>query len=317
MKKYNKEIYLPDEMIGKRLDVVLAELLPEFSRSRIKKWIIDGSITIDQEKKRPRDLVEGGEKILIMIELAENTSGKAEPIDIQVEYEDSDIAVINKPAGLVVHPGAGNPDGTLLNGLLHKWPELSDIPRAGIIHRLDKETSGLMVVTKNLIAHNYLVQELSERKISREYDAICYGVLTGGGIINEPIARHRKQRKKMSVDSNGKDAVTHYRVIKRFRAHTHIKIKLETGRTHQIRVHFSYKRNALLGDPLYSRLMIPEACSKGLEESIREFKRQALCASRLKFLHPTSRKEIEVKISLPPDLKNLLNALENDRDFSE
>ena len=317
MKKYNKEIYLPDEMIGKRLDVVLAELLPEFSRSRIKKWIIDGSITIDQEKKRPRDLVEGGEKILIMIELAENTSGKAEPIDIQVEYEDSDIAVINKPAGLVVHPGAGNPDGTLLNGLLHKWPELENIPRAGIIHRLDKETSGLMVVTKNLIAHNYLVQELSERKISREYDAICYGVLTGGGIINEPIARHRKQRKKMSVDSNGKDAVTHYRVIKRFRAHTHIKIKLETGRTHQIRVHFSYKRNALLGDPLYSRLMIPEACSKGLEESIREFKRQALCASRLKFLHPTSRKEIEVKISLPLDLKNLLNALENDRDFSE
>ena len=317
MKKYNKEICLPDEMIGKRLDIVLAELLPEFSRSRIKKWIIDGSITIDQEKKRPRDLVVGGEKILIMIELAENTSGKAEPIDIQVEYEDSDIAVINKPAGLVVHPGAGNPDGTLLNGLLHKWPELSDIPRAGIIHRLDKETSGLMIVTKNLIAHNYLVQELSQRKISREYDAICYGVLTGGGTINEPIARHRTQRKKMSVDSNGKDAITHYRVIKRFRAHTHIKIKLETGRTHQIRVHFAYKRNALLGDPLYSRLMIPPACCKGLEESIREFKRQALCASRLKFLHPTSRNEIEVKISLPPDLKNLLNALENDRDFSE
>ena len=317
MKKYNKEICLPDEMIGKRLDVVLAELLPEFSRSRIKKWIIDGSITIDQEKKRPRDLVVGGEYILIMIELAENTSGKAEPIDIQVEYEDSDIAVINKPAGLVVHPGAGNPDGTLLNGLLHKWPELSDIPRAGIIHRLDKETSGLMVVTKNLIAHNYLVQELSERKISREYDAICYGVLTGGGTINEPIARHRTQRKKMSVDSKGKDAITHYRVIKRFRAHTHIKIKLETGRTHQIRVHFAYKRNALLGDPLYSRLMIPPACCKGLEESIREFKRQALCASRLKFLRPTSRNVIEVKISLPPDLKNLLNALENDRDFSE
>ena len=276
MKKYNKEIYLPDEMIGKRLDIVLAELLPEFSRSRIKKWIIDGSITIDQEKKRPRDLVVGGEKILIMIELAENTSSKAEPIDIQVEYEDSDIAVINKPAGLVVHPGAGNPDGTLLNGLLHKWPELSDIPRAGIIHRLDKETSGLMIVTKNLIAHNYLVQELSQRKISREYDAICYGVLTGGGTINEPIARHRTQRKKMSVDSNGKDAITHYRVIKRFRAHTHIKIKLETGRTHQIRVHFAYKRNALLGDPLYSRLMIPAGCNKGLEESIREFKRQAL-----------------------------------------
>ena len=317
MKKYKKEIYLPDEMIGKRLDVVLAEMLPEFSRSRIKKWIIDGSITIDQEKKRPRDLVVGGEKILIMIELAENTSGKAEPIDIQVEYEDSDIVVINKPAGLVVHPGAGNPDGTLLNGLLHKWPELSDIPRAGIIHRLDKETSGLMVVTKNLIAHNYLVQELSQRKISREYDAICYGVLTGGGTINEPIARHRTQRKKMSIDSNGKDAITHYRVIKRFRAHTHIKIKLETGRTHQIRVHFAYKRNALLGDPLYSRLMIPSACSKGLEESIREFKRQALCASRLRFSHPISRKEIEVKISLPSDLKNLLNALENDKNFSE
>ena len=252
-----------------------------------------------------------------MIELAENTSGKAEPIDIQVEYEDSDIAVINKPAGLVVHPGAGNPDGTLLNGLLHKWPELSDIPRAGIIHRLDKETSGLMIVTKNLIAHNYLVQELSQRKISREYDAICYGVLTGGGTINEPIARHRTQRKKMTVDGNGKDAITHYRVIKRFRAHTHIKIKLETGRTHQIRVHFAYKRNALLGDPLYSRLMIPAGCNKGLEESIREFKRQALCASRLKFLHPSSRNEIDVKISLPPDLKNLLRALENDRDFSE
>ena len=272
MKKYNKEIYLPDEMIGKRLDIVLAELLPEFSRSRIKKWIIDGSITIDQEKKRPRDLVVGGEKILIMIELAENTSSKAEPIDIQVEYEDSDIAVINKPAGLVVHPGAGNPDGTLLNGLLHKWPELSDIPRAGIIHRLDKETSGLMIVTKNLIAHNYLVQELSQRKISREYDAICYGVLTGGGTINEPIARHRTQRKKMSVDSNGKDAITHYRVIKRFRAHTHIKIKLETGRTHQIRVHFAYKRNALLGDPLYSRLMIPAVAIKGLRNQLENLK---------------------------------------------
>ena len=317
MKKYNEEKYIPDEMASKRLDVVLADLFPEFSRSRLKKWIIDGSILIDQETKRPRDLIEGGEHVLIKAELAENSSDKAEPIDFKVEYEDSDIIIINKPAGLVAHPGAGNPNGTLLNGLLHRWPELTDVPRAGIIHRLDKETSGLMVVTKNLIAHNHLVKELSRRNIKREYDAICYGVLTGGGTIDEPIGRHKTQRKKMSIMSNGKQAITHYTVIMRFRAHTHIKIKLETGRTHQIRVHFAYKRNALLGDPLYSRLMIPAGCSKHLEESIRSFKRQALCASKLGFIHPSSKKKIEAKICLPSDFDNLLNVLKNDMNHDE
>ena len=226
---------------GKRLDVFLAENINHLTRSFLKKLIEKEQVKLNKKVlTSPATKVKTKDQISINIIENNEQNIKPKKIKLDIIYEDNDILVINKPKGMVVHPGAGNPDGTLLNGLLHKWPELSDIPRAGIIHRLDKETSGLMIVTKNLIAHNYLVQELSQRKISREYDAICYGVLTGGGTINEPIARHRTQRKKMSVDSNGKDAITHYRVIKRFRAHTHIKIKLETGRTHQIRVHFVF-----------------------------------------------------------------------------
>ena len=243
---------------------------------------------------------------------SENIKNEPEPMVLDIEYEDEEIAVINKPVGLVVHPGAGNFTGTLMNGLLHKWPTLSELPRAGIVHRLDKDTSGLMVIAKTLIAHNSLVRQLESRTVTRQYDAICNGVLTGGGTINEPINRHPIHRKKMTVREGGKEAITHYRVEKRFNAHTHVKVNLETGRTHQIRVHFAFRRRTLIGDPLYGRLMIPSGCSLALKEALSSFKRQALCASRLELIHPSSGKAISLEVQPAADFRNLLHEMELD-----
>ena len=312
MTNYNTEKIIPEEQAGKRLDVVLANIFPEFSRSRLKNWIIDGFILVDGKVLRPRDFVTGGELVSIEVILDESIENEAESIKFNIEYEDDEIIVINKPVGLVVHPGAGNPNGTLLNGLIHQWPKLREVPRAGIIHRLDKDTSGLMIIAKNIQAHNHLVQQLSNREISREYEAICCGVLTGGGVIDKPIGRHHKNRTKMAVREDGKRAITNYRVIKRFRAHTHIKVNLETGRTHQIRVHFAFKKNALLGDPTYARLKIPSGCTENLESKIRDFRRQALCATKLELRHPTSSEKIIIKAEIASDLIDLLGALKKD-----
>ncbi len=317
MSSYIQEKVIPDDLAGHRLDQALAKIFPEFSRSRLKNWILDGSILVKGESWKPRDLVNGGESVSIQAKHHDKLINEPEKIDFKVEYEDKEIAVINKPSNLVVHPGAGNPKGTLMNGLLHQWPELSQLPRAGIVHRLDKDTSGLMVIAKNLNAHNSLVKQLSAREICREYNAICNGVLTGGGTINKPIKRHPIHRVKMIVRDDGKEAITHYKVLQRFRAHTHIKVKLETGRTHQIRVHFSSRRHALVGDPVYGRMIIPASCSKALEDQIRIFKRQALCASKLELIHPSSGKKFSVEVDLASDYNDLLNAMEKDLSYKD
>jgi len=306
-------IAVPDELAGLRLDKALARMFPEYSRSRLKEWLLAGAITINGGSKRPRDVVAGGEMVSLEPQLESEVRAAPEPIALDVMYEDDDLLVVNKPAGLVVHPGAGNPAGTLMNGLLHHAPELESVPRAGIIHRIDKDTTGLLLVAKTLQAHTALVRQLADRDISRNYLAICNGVLTGGGTIDQPIGRHPGDRKRMSIQQNGKPAVTHYTVLERFRAFTYIKVRLETGRTHQIRVHLAWRRHALVGDQTYGgRLALPAGASEPLIDSLRGFKRQALHATRLAFEHPASGETIEFEVPPPADLEELLAVMRED-----
>ena len=280
---------IPDECAGQRLDQALARLFPEYSRSRLKAWLLSGAISVDGESPRPRDPVRGGEAVTLLAEPEVSVVADPEPIALAVVHEDGALMVINKPAGLVVHPGAGNSRGTLMNGLLHHSPELQELPRAGIIHRLDKDTSGLLLIAKTLQAHTALVRLLADRDIARHYLAVCNGVLTGGGTIDAPLGRHRVDRKRMCVREDGKAAITHYTVKERFAAHTYVSVKLETGRTHQIRVHFAHRRHSLVGDPVYGgRLALPKGAGDRVIQVLRSFKRQALHASRLEFVHPVS-----------------------------
>ena len=304
---------IPAELAGLRLDKALARMFPEYSRSRLKEWLLAGAITVDGNSWRPRDAVEGGESVALEPPAEVSVRAEPESMALQVAHEDSDLLVINKPAGLVVHPGAGNPAGTLMNGLLHHAPELEEIPRAGIIHRLDKDTSGLLLVAKTLQAHTALVRLLADREISRQYIAVCNGALTGGGVIREPISRHPTDRKRMSVQQNGKAAVTHFTVRERFAAYTCVDVKLETGRTHQIRVHFAYRRHALVGDPVYGgRLALPKGASEELIQTLRRFKRQALHATRLAFDHPATGKTLALEAAVPEDFQNLIEVLRAD-----
>ena len=304
---------VPEELAGLRLDQALARMFPEYSRSRLKEWLLAGAITVDGGSRRPRDAVAGGEMINLEPQTESEVRAEPEPITLDVVYEDDDILVVNKSAGLVVHPGAGNPGGTLMNGLLHHAPTLESIPRAGIIHRIDKDTTGLLMVAKTLQAHTALVRQLADRQISRNYLAICNGVLTGGGKIDQPIGRHPGDRKRMSVQQNGKPAVTHYTVLERFRAFTYISVKLETGRTHQIRVHFAWRRHALVGDQTYGgRLALPAGATQPLIDSLRSFKRQALHATRLAFEHPASGETIELEVPPPADFEELLAVMRKD-----
>ncbi len=306
-------IAVPEELAGLRLDQALARMFPEYSRSRLKEWLLAGAITIDGGSKRPRDAVAGGEMISLEPQSESEVRAAPEPITLDVVYEDDDLLVVNKPVGLVVHPGAGNPGGTLMNGLLHHAPKLEEVPRAGIIHRIDKDTTGLLLVAKTLTAHTGLVRQLADRQISRNYLAICNGVLTGGGKIDQPIGRHPGDRKRMSVQQNGKQAVTHFTVLERFRAFTYIRVKLETGRTHQIRVHFAWRRHALVGDQTYGgRLALPAGASEPLIEALRGFKRQALHATRLAFRHPTSGEMVELEVPPPADFETLLDVMRRD-----
>jgi len=309
--KHSKTV--PDELAGLRLDQALARMFPDYSRSRLKQWLLGGAVLVDGESRRPSDKVDGGEAVELdaVAEVAVSAAPEAMPLDIV--FEDDALLVVNKPAGLVVHPGAGNPSGTLMNGLLHHAPSLEALPRAGIIHRLDKDTSGLLLVAKSLPAHTALVQALSDRAIGREYRAICQGVLTGGGTIDAPIGRHRVDRTRMSVVDTGKPAVTHYTVLERFRAHTYINVRLESGRTHQIRVHFAHRHHALLGDPAYGgRLALPAGASDDLIKLLRQFKRQALHAARLRLAHPQSADQLEFEAPLPDDFAELLVVLRED-----
>jgi 23S rRNA pseudouridine1911/1915/1917 synthase len=301
---------IPEELAGQRLDQALARMFPQYSRSRLKSWILQGFVTVDGGALRPKDPVAGGETVSLQPEEEPGVTSVPEPIDLDITYEDEHLVVVNKPAGLIVHPGAGNPRGTLMNGLLYKWPHLAELPRAGIIHRLDKDTSGVLLVAKTLQSHTTFVRMLAQREIKRKYLAICNGVLTGGGTIDAPIARHPIDRLRMSVQQGGKPAVTHYRVLERFAAHTYISVELESGRTHQIRVHFAYRRHPLLGDPLYGRRMaIPPASDDKLRDTLRNFRRQALHANRLEFLHPVTKRRLELEAPLPADFEQLLTVL--------
>ncbi|WP_275289399.1 23S rRNA pseudouridine(1911/1915/1917) synthase RluD [Halomonas elongata] len=306
---------IPDSMAGLRLDQAAAELFSDFSRERLKAWIKEGALTVDGGPARPRDKVHGGETLALVAELEDDARFEPEDIPLEVVFEDDDVLVIDKPPGLVVHPAAGNPDGTLLNGLLHHCPALAAVPRAGIVHRLDKDTSGLMVVAKTLVAQTALVEQLQARTVSREYDAVAVGTMTAGGTLDAPIGRHPRDRKRQAVNASGKPAVTHYRVIERFRAHTHVRCRLETGRTHQIRVHMAHLRYPLVGDPVYGgRLKLPAGSGETLKEVLREFPRQALHARKLAFVHPATGATMTFRAPLPDDLLMLLDFLRDDRE---
>jgi len=304
---------VPVELAGSRLDQALAQMFPEYSRSRLKGWLLAGSITVDGNSWRPRDPVAGGEEIRLAAVAEIAVKAEAEPIPLDVVHEDDALLVINKPAGLVVHPGAGNAGGTLLNALLHHSSGLEELPRAGIVHRLDKDTSGLLLVGKTLPAHTALTRSLAERQISREYLAVCSGVLTGGGTIDAPIARHPVDRTRMTVRDGGRAAITHYTVVERFRAHTYIRVSLDTGRTHQIRVHFAHRRHALVGDPAYGgRLALPKGATPPLVDALRSFRRQALHATKLVFEHPETGEALSVEVPPPADFRQLVDILRED-----
>ncbi len=302
------------EQAGLRLDQVLVVLFPDYSRARLQQWIKQGLVSVDgSTAKRPRDKVLGGELVELEPLMEDQVECHPQPIPLDIVYEDEALLVINKPAGLVVHPAAGNPDGTMQNALLHHDESLVQLPRAGIVHRLDKETSGLLVIAKSLPAHKYLVEQLQERSIKREYRAVVNGVMTAGGSVDQPIGRHPNQRTKMAVVFSGKPAVTHYRVLERFRFHTYVKVILETGRTHQIRVHMAHIRYPLAGDQVYGgRLRIPPGVTPELEAMLRRFKRQALHARKLGLQHPVSGEWIEWSVEPPQDMQELLTVLEQD-----
>ena len=302
---------VPVELEGERLDQVAARLFPDYSRSRLQEWIRRGELRVDGAQRRPRDKVTAGLELRVGAELVQAVSWQAEAIDLDIVHEDEEIIVLDKPAGLVVHPAAGHATGTLVNALLNHAPALEQLPRGGIVHRLDMDTSGIMVVAKTLPAHRHLVEQLQARSVKREYCAVCVGAMTGGGTIDEPIGRHPRQRKKMAVLAvGGKPAITHYRVVRRFAHHTQIAVHLETGRTHQIRVHMAHRHYPLVGDPVYGgRLRIPKGASSQLIEGLRDFPRQALHAESLGLNHPASGEPVQFDCPLPQDMLDLLALL--------
>ncbi len=308
-----RQAQVPLEAAGRRIDQVLAELFPEFSRSRLAGWIKAGQVTVNDQVPRPRDAVRGGEWVVLNATLEPATESAPEDIALDVLYEDAHLLIVDKPAGLVVHPGAGNPAGTLVNALLHRDPGLAVLPRAGIVHRLDKDTSGALIVARTLQAHAALVAQLAARDIHRQYEAIVNGPIIAGGTVDAPLDRHPVDRLRRAVVDDGKPAVTHYRVRERFRAHTRIECVLETGRTHQIRVHMAHIRHPLVGDPLYGgALRLPKAAAPELVAALRGFRRQALHAERVELAHPVHGGVLQAVAPTPPDLLALAAALRAD-----
>jgi len=301
------------ELAGKRLDQALAGLFEDYSRSRLQTWIREGRVLVNGVRLRPRDKVALGDRVELHALLEDQVECRPQPVPLNLVFEDQHLLVINKPAGLVVHPAAGNPDGTLQNGLLYHDASLAELPRAGIVHRLDKDTTGLMVVAKTQLAYQRLVAALAAREVKREYRALVVGKLNVGGTIDQPIGRHPTQRTRMAVHPGGKPAVTHYRVLEKFRAHTLLRVNLESGRTHQIRVHMAHIRHPLFGDPVYGgRLQIPGGAEEALRQIMRGFGRQALHAKRLGLVHPHSGKPMQWDAPLPDDMAELLEALRAD-----
>jgi len=302
-----------DDLAGLRLDQAVARLFGDYSRSRLTTWIKAGRVSVAGETRRPRDKVWPGEHIILRAEAEPQVACAPQDIPLDVRYEDEHLLVINKPAGLVVHPAAGNPDGTVQNALLFHDPGLINLPRAGIVHRLDKDTTGLMVVARSESAHKQLVAALQARDLHREYRALVIGELVAGGTVDQPIGRHPGQRTRMAVHPNGKPAITHYRVAERYRGHTLLEVRLETGRTHQIRVHMAHIRHPVFGDPVYGgRLRLPPRADGALVEAMRAFRRQALHAYRLGFRHPASGEELLFEAEIPADMAQLLVLLRED-----
>lgn len=313
MERISRNVVVPADFAGKRLDQAAAMLMSEFSRSRLKAWIDAGRLTVDGTSARPKARLAGGERLVLDTELEPVAEAGPEPIPLTVVWQDDELFVIDKPAGLVVHPGAGNASGTLQNALLNLDPALAAVPRAGLVHRLDKDTSGLLVVARTLPAHASLVAQIETRRMGRVYEAVSHGVLSGGGTIDAPLGRHPRERTKMAVRERGRTARTTYRVLERFRAHTHVEAKLDTGRTHQIRVHMAHIRAPLVGDRLYGgRPRFPPAPSEALRTSLEAFPRQALHAARLALAHPVDGRPLEFESALPEDLLTLLALLRAD-----
>lgn len=305
---------VPESCLGKRLDQTIAEMFPDYSRSRLKDWILAGSVSVNGTVvTKAREKMYGGESIEIGAEVESEIRFEAQDLPLNIVYEDDDILVINKPAGFVVHPGAGNPDGTVLNALLHHCPSLDVVPRAGIVHRLDKDTTGLMVVAKTIAAQTNLVDSLQRREITREYEAIANGIMTAGGVVDEPIGRHATKRTHMAVTFSGRPSVTHYRVLEKYRLHTRLRLRLETGRTHQIRVHMAHITHPLVGDPVYGgRPRPPKNATEELRDMLRQFKRQALHAAMLSLYHPITGELMTWRAEIPEDFQLLARMLKED-----
>lgn len=306
---------IPDELADQRLDVALSQLFPDYSRNQIQEWIREGYVQLDNKIiQKPRHAVIAGQIVVIEAHLAHSKEWQAQAIPLNIVYEDETLIVINKPVGLIVHPGAGNPDNTLVNALLHHLPALSLIPRAGVIHRLDKETSGLLVIAKTLPAHHALIKQMQAREIEREYRTVVHGHIISGGTIDLPMGRHPTQRTKMAVRDMGKSAITHYRVLEHFREHTLLSVKLETGRTHQIRVHFAHYNYPLVGDPVYGKrgqYQYPEL-SEAAQNALKNFTHQALHAYKLSLTHPVTKKRLSFQTPMPDDMQQLIIALRED-----
>ena len=308
-------LIIPQDLGGLRLDQALQRLLPEHSRSRLQAWIKEGLVTVDGAPSTAKNKVWGGDQILVQVqEKPEAMAFKAQDIPLNIVFEDEHILVINKPAGMVVHPAAGNWEGTLLNAILYHVPHAKDLPRAGIVHRLDKDTSGLLVVAKTLEAQTSLVRQLQARTVKREYRTIVWGQIWRNGKIDQPIGRHPHSRKKMAINRMGKPAVTHYEVLERFGVHTYLRCNLETGRTHQIRVHMQFLKAPIVGDPVYGyRGIVPlRLMTETLQEAVLNFKRQALHAIKLGLIHPATHQPMEWQIELADDMKGLLEAMRHD-----
>jgi 23S rRNA pseudouridine1911/1915/1917 synthase len=313
----SRQATVPAEFAGQRLDRAAAEIWSDYSRSRIRQWIESGALTVDGAVVPPRRKLKGGETIAVDAELEPVLELAPEPIPIDVVHEDADLIVVDKPAGLVVHPGAGNASGTLLNALLAFDAKLALVPRAGLVHRLDKDTSGLIVVARNLTSQQRLVEMIEQRHVKRVYEAVCQTVFTGGGVVDAPIDRSPRDRKRMMVREGGREARTHYRVIERFRAHSHVELELDTGRTHQIRVHMAHIRAPIVGDPVYGgRPRLPRQPTQALRVALQGFSRQALHARSLELMHPATGERLRFESPLADDIVGLLDALRRDRDAS-
>ena len=314
MPEIQTTISIPEELAGQRLDVVLAELVPDYSRNRLKQWLLEGQILLDGQQAKPKTRVYGDQQLQLDIKVADvDEMCVPEDIPLNIVYEDESLIVVNKPAGLVVHPAAGHRQGTLQNALLYFDKTLADVPRAGIVHRLDKDTSGLMVVARPLASHKYLVNQIQQRDVHREYQTLVHGVMTGGGTVDQPIGRHAHDRIRMTVREDGRPSVTHYRVLDRYRVYTHLHVELETGRTHQIRVHMQHLRHPVVGDPVYAgRSRLPAGADENFLELLKNFKRQALHAWRLSLNHPETGELIQWEAPLPEDMENLIAGMKED-----